>query len=73
MDVYETFAYRSRRAFGVIAISSATSSSVGVRPRRSCSVECAFSIARILSRMERGTQSCDRSASIIAPLMRGTA
>jgi hypothetical protein len=51
----------------------ATSASVGVRPNSRSSFDCAVSISRALARTERGTQSSERSSSIIEPLMRATA
>ena len=57
----------------VISSSAATSASFGVR--RSVASRCvnACSTARALVRTDRGTQSIDRSSSMIAPLMRGMA
>ena len=50
--------------------SAATSASSGLRRSSFSSLEIARSIARALARTERGTQSMERSSSMIAPLMR---
>ena len=50
--------------------SSATSPSVGLRRSRASSLAYARSTARPLARTERGTQSIDRSSSMMAPLIR---
>ena len=57
----------------VISSSAATSASFGVR--RSVASRCvtACSTARALVRTDRGTQSIERSSSMMAPLMRGMA
>ena len=46
------------------------SSSVGARCSWCSSFALAFSISRARARTERGTQSSERSSSMIAPLMR---
>ena len=50
--------------------SVATSLSSGERFSSFSSFEYARSIARALARIERGTQSIERSSSMMAPLMR---
>ena len=50
--------------------SAATSLSSGLRRSSFSSFEYARSIDRALARTERGTQSIERSSSMIAPLMR---
>ena len=50
--------------------SSATSRSSGLRRSSFSSFEYARSIDRAFARTERGTQSIDRSSSMMAPLMR---
>ena len=50
--------------------SAATSLSSGLRRSSFSSFEYARSIERALARTERGTQSIERSSSMIAPLMR---
>ncbi len=54
----------------VISSSCAISSSVGARCSLCSSFVFARSIARARARTERGTQSSERSSSMIAPLMR---
>ena len=54
----------------VISSSAATSPSSGLRLSSFSSLEKARSIARAFARTERGTQSIERSSSMIAPLMR---
>jgi hypothetical protein len=60
----------SWNSWTVIFSSAAISSSVGARCRRCSSFEFARSISRARERTERGTQSRDRSSSMIAPLIR---
>ena len=57
----------------LISSSAATSASLGVR--RSVASRCvtACSTARALVRTDRGTQSMERSSSMMAPLIRGMA
>jgi hypothetical protein len=50
--------------------SAATSLSSGVRFSSFSSFEYARSIARAFARTDRGTQSIERSSSMMAPLMR---
>ena len=57
----------------VISRSAATSASVGVRWSVASSLEYDCSTARALARTDRGTQSIERSSSMMAPLMRGMA
>jgi hypothetical protein len=52
---------------------SATSLSSGARPSARISASRAAAISRVLRRIERGTWSCRRSSSRIAPRMRGAA
>ena len=51
-------------------VSSASSSSVGVRCCSASNLAYACSMARALARTERGTQSIERISSMMAPLMR---
>jgi hypothetical protein len=53
--------------------SRASSASSGVRRSSFSSFEYAPSMARALARTDRGTQSMDRSSSMMAPLMRAIA
>ncbi len=56
---------------GTVMLSeSAISWSVGARCSRFSRMAQAFSISRALLRTERGTQSSERSSSMIEPLMR---
>jgi len=57
----------------VISSSAATSASLGVRRKVASRCVTACSTARALVRTERGTQSMERSSSMIAPLIRGIA
>ena len=57
----------------VISSFSAISSSVGARWSLASSFWWAFSTSRARARTERGTQSSERSSSMIAPLIRATA
>ena len=50
--------------------STATSASSGLRRSSFSSFEYARSMARAFARTERGTQSMERSSSMIAPLIR---
>ena len=54
----------------VMPISFATSSSVGGRLKRFSRSSMARSISRARERTDRGTQSSERSSSMIEPLMR---
>ena len=54
----------------VMPSSAAISSSVGARCSWCSSLALRFSISRARARTERGTQSSERSSSMIAPLMR---
>ena len=51
----------------------AISSSVGARPSRASSSPIARSMSRARARTERGTQSIERSSSMIWPLIRAIA
>ena len=57
----------------VVSSASAISLSVGARCSSCSSLALARSISRALVRTERGTQSSERSSSMIEPLMRVTA
>ena len=57
----------------LISSSADISSSVGARCSFASSFWCAFSTWRARARTERGTQSSERSSSMIAPLIRATA
>ncbi len=50
--------------------SAATSASSGLRFSSFSSLEIARSIVRAFARTERGTQSIERSSSMMAPLIR---
>ena len=57
----------------VMPRAAASSSSVGARWRRCSSSVALRSISRERARTERGTQSSERSSSMIEPLIRATA
>ena len=63
----------SCRSLSLMPISVASSSSVGTRFKRCSSDTIARSISRARLRTERGTQSSERSSSMIEPLMRAIA
>ena len=60
----------SWNSWTLMSSSAAISSSVGARCSLCSSLALARSISRARARTERGTQSSERSSSMIAPLMR---
>jgi hypothetical protein len=67
---FEICSRKSWKSSTEIFSSVAISSSVGARCSWCSSFALAFSISRARARTERGTQSSERSSSMIAPLMR---
>ena len=72
-DVREIAVRESWNSSSVMPSLAAISSSVGARVRRDSRSAIARSMSRARARTERGTQSIERSSSMIEPLMRAIA
>ena len=70
MEEFEIWSKASWRSSWLIFSPPASSASVGARPSSCSSFEFAASMSRARERTERGTQSRERSPSMIAPRMR---